>query len=38
MNNAVFGNVWKMWEDIEISNLYQPKRDGLTYWQSQTIT
>ena len=25
MNNAVFGKLWKMWENIEILNLQQQK-------------
>ena len=25
MNNAVFGKLWKMWENIEILNLSQQK-------------
>ena len=25
MNNAVFGKIWKMWENVEVLNLSQHK-------------
>ena len=28
MNNVVFGKTMKMWENIEISNLWQQKEEG----------
>ena len=29
MNNAVFGKLWKMWENIEILNLQQQKGEEI---------
>ena len=37
INNAVFEKIWKMRENIEISNLSQQKQDETIQYQSQTI-
>ena len=36
-NNAGFGKTWKMWKNIEISNLQQPKHEGIILCQNQVI-
>ena len=36
-NNAAFGKLWKMLENIEILNLYQQKKEKTISYQTQTI-
>ena len=37
MNNSVFGKLWKMWENIEVSNLPQQKEEGTISCENQII-
>ena len=37
MNNAVFGKLWKLWENIEVSSLQQPIQERIIYYMSQNI-
>ena len=37
INNVVFEKIWKMRENIEISNLSQQKQDETIQYQNQTI-
>ena len=37
MNDAVFGKLWKLWENIQESSLQQPIQERIIYYMSQTI-
>ena len=37
MNYAVFGTLWKMWENIKILNLLQPTEEEPIWCQNQII-
>ena len=37
MLNSVFGKLWKMWENIEVSNLPQQKEEGTISCENQII-
>ena len=37
MNNSVFGKLWKMWENIEVSNLPQQKEEGTISCENKII-